>query len=228
MKTIKEINEHLLKNGYTSRSANRIFNFLSDKIENKEDFEIEFMFGENEFEDFKEWYEKENDSNTTFTDDDFVKGDFIHLKDGLDVLMLSYLFNGEFVCTDGWSLYKMTLTNDTRTCTKEEIEKVEERLHLNGIKFCYDCDELEPLQEQKNDKDVKSEKLNDLDDNYLNGIFSIISDLFGYDYDKIEIEAKEAIENIIANLHDNKMSPSERASLDNALNVLVQLGKMYE
>ena len=228
MKTIKEINEHLSKNGYTSRSANRIFDFLSDKIENKEDFEIEFMFGENEFEDFKEWYEKESDSMPAFTDDDFVKGDFIHLNDGLDVLMLSYLFNGEFVCTDGWSLLKLTLTNEARTCTKEEIAKVEERLHLNGIKFCYDCDELEPLQEPKNDKDVKSEKLNDLDDDYLNGIFSIISDLFVKDYDKIEIEAKEAIENIIANLHDNKMSPSERASLNDALNVLVQLGKMYE
>lgn len=228
MKTIKEINEHLLKNGYTSRSANRIFNFLSDKIENKEDFEIEFMFGENEFEDFKEWYEKENDSKTAFTDDDFVKGDFIHMYNDLDVLMLSCLFNGEFVCTDGFSLLKLTLTNDARACTKEEMAKVEERLYLNGIKFCYDCDDLEPLQEQENDKDVKSEKINDIDDDNLNVIFSIISDLFGKDYDKIEIEAKDAIENIIANLHDNKMSPSERASLNDALNVLVQLGKMYE
>ena len=46
--------------------------------------------------------------------------------------------------------------------------------------------------------------------------------------DKLEVGAKEAIENIIANLHSGELSGKETKSVIDALNVLVELGKMYE
>lgn len=46
--------------------------------------------------------------------------------------------------------------------------------------------------------------------------------------DKLEVDAKEAIENIIANLHSGELSDKETKRLLDALNVLVELGKMYE
>lgn len=46
--------------------------------------------------------------------------------------------------------------------------------------------------------------------------------------DKLEVDAKEAIENIVANLHSGKLMGKESQSLIDALNVLVELGKMYE
>ena len=46
--------------------------------------------------------------------------------------------------------------------------------------------------------------------------------------DKLEVDAKAAIENIIANLHSGELSDEETNSVIDALNVLVELGKMYE
>lgn len=46
--------------------------------------------------------------------------------------------------------------------------------------------------------------------------------------DELEINAKEAIENIIANLHEGSMNEKEKESVVDALKVLVELGKMYE
>jgi hypothetical protein len=46
--------------------------------------------------------------------------------------------------------------------------------------------------------------------------------------DELEIDAKEAIENIIANLHEGNMNEKEKESVVDALKVLVELGKMYE
>lgn len=46
--------------------------------------------------------------------------------------------------------------------------------------------------------------------------------------DKLEVDAKGAIENIIANLHSGELSDKETKSVLDALNVLVELGKMYE
>jgi hypothetical protein len=46
--------------------------------------------------------------------------------------------------------------------------------------------------------------------------------------DELEINAKEAIENIIANLHEGSMNEKEKESVVDSLKVLVELGKMYE
>jgi len=46
--------------------------------------------------------------------------------------------------------------------------------------------------------------------------------------DKLEMDSKDAIENIIANLHSGELSDKETKRVLDALNVLVELGKMYE
>lgn len=46
--------------------------------------------------------------------------------------------------------------------------------------------------------------------------------------DMLEIGAKYAIENIIANIHSGSMDEKEKESVVDSLKVLVELGKMYE
>ena len=46
--------------------------------------------------------------------------------------------------------------------------------------------------------------------------------------DELEIDAKEAIENIIANIHAGTMDEKEKGNVISALKGLVELGKMYE
>ena len=46
--------------------------------------------------------------------------------------------------------------------------------------------------------------------------------------DELEIKAKEAIENIIANIHAGTMDEKEKGNVISALKGLVELGDMYE
>ena len=46
--------------------------------------------------------------------------------------------------------------------------------------------------------------------------------------DELEIDAKEAIENIIANIHAGTMDEKEKGNVISALRGLVELGNMYE
>ena len=46
--------------------------------------------------------------------------------------------------------------------------------------------------------------------------------------DMLEIDAKNAVENIIANIHAGKMDEQERKNVILALQGLVTLGEMYE
>lgn len=227
MKTIKEINEHLLKVGYTCRSMNRICDFLDGIIE-KDEFEVEFTLGENEFEDFKEWFNSEEVKKHKFADDEFMKGDFIHVEKDLDVLVLSDLVDGHFVGTNGTIIHQYELTDESRPCNEYEIKKVENHLEDNGVAFCYDCDELEPTNLKKISTFEEAEKLCEENKKLINELLRDVFAEKSKSYDKIEIEAKEAIENIIANLHESKITNGEREQLDAALDILIELGKMYE
>lgn len=204
MKTLEEIKEHLSEVGYNKQAMLQIEAFLLGGGMIRPNEELEFIKGKGDFEDFMEWYVNDEEEDSKFDDDEFTKGDFIHVEDGIDVLCLSDLFNGQFVGTTGTIIHKYELTKDSRPCFEEEILKIEKALEDNGVEFCYDCDELEPYS-IKEEEDIPSECL-----------------------DCLEIRCKEAIENIVANLHGGEIAKEEKECLLDSLNVLAELGKMYE
>lgn len=57
MKTLEEVNKHLLEVGYTHKALDRIVSFLigAGVLEAK-DYEIECIDGDNDFQDFLNWY----------------------------------------------------------------------------------------------------------------------------------------------------------------------------
>ena len=164
-------------------------------------------------------------------------------------------FNGEQVTT-------LVLTDESRPCNEDEIEKLVRRLNANGFNFCFVDNEFKPFticascvgckEETENSKEIdelnKSYKeLCEIaesmsDDNPFKGVAKLIVESLGTMVDEVkevskndselidelEIEAKEAIENIIANIHSCTMDEKERENVVSALKGLVELGKMYE
>lgn len=202
MRTEKEVNDYLRGFALKSNDVDFILGFLCAK----EIKPCEFYSTKSgiSFKEFVEWFN--NDSDSKFSDDEFSKGDFIHVEDEMDVLVLSELQDGKFVGTNGTIIHQYELTKGSRPCFEEEILNVEKKLEENGILFCYECDELEPLIEEIDDNDKET------------------SD----DIDELEVQCKDAIENIMANIHEGKLSTIELKSIIEAMNALVVLGSLYE
>lgn len=74
MKTLEEVNKHLLKVGYTVKTIDRIVSFLigAGLLEAK-DYEIECIEGEKDFKDFLDWYNEEKDLNKESINEDLNK-----------------------------------------------------------------------------------------------------------------------------------------------------------
>lgn len=260
MKTLEEVKAHLVEVGYNHADMPRIEGFLFGKgLYEGDEFEIEYIDGDHDFYDFKDWFNGKEKTKTPIDWSEFGFGDFIHVEKDLDVIALGYIFDGKFVGTTGNIIHVFELTNESRPCDEHEIEIIENKLRENGITFCEGVEEFVPLDMCKECKlektnDDWNEKLNsnmkDLrkiaesmsNDNPLKDLAMAVTEELAKIVsetienvntnnaciDKLEVDAKEAIENIIANLHSGELSDKEKKSIIDALNVLVELGKMYE
>ena len=263
MKTLEEVKAHLSKKGYNPEDMPRIEGFLfGSGLFEGDEFEIEYMSGTNSFFDFKDWFNGKDEKKSEIDWSEFGFGDFIHVQEGIDVVLLGGICGRYFACFNGKQATTLVLTEESRPCNEDEIEKVVRQLNANGFNFCFVDNEFKPFtmcdgcvgckEETENSKEIdelnKSYKeLCEIadsmsDDNPFKSIAKSIVEGFGKMMDEVkdaekndseiidelEIDAKEAIENIIANIHAGTMDEKERENVVSALNGLVELGKMYE
>ena len=262
MKTLEEVKAHLVEVGYNREDMPRIEGFLFGKgLYEGDEFEIEYIDGDHDFYDFKDWFNGEEKTNTPIDWSEFGIGDFIHVEKDMDVLLLSDIYNGRFVGTTGNIVHQFKITEESRPCDEDEFGNVIKKLENNGIDFRFATDELVPCgvrsevekKQLKEDIDKTREELKKNYDEFC-GLVNIVDDkspLKSFaldlkamldaaindtlkedeeevDIDKLEIESKQAIENIIANLISGEMAKLEREKIINALKVLIELGETYE
>ena len=264
MKTLEEVKAHLAKNGYNPEDMPRIEGFLfGSGLFEGDEFEIEYMGGTNSFFDFKDWFNGKDEQKSEIDWSEFGFGDFVHVQKGIDVVLLGGIYNEKIVCvTDICEVNSFLVTDETRPCNEEEIEKVVKRFNANGLNFCFVDNEFKTYamcnycagckEETENSKEI--DELNKSNeelcriadsmsgDNPFKSVAKTIVESLGKMVDEVkeaekddselidelEIDAKEAIENIIANIHAGTMDEKERENVVSALNGLVELGKMYE
>lgn len=201
MKTLEEVKKYLNEVGHSQFAIHKIEGFLLGNGMLGKDYEMEYMIGGNDFDDFMNWFNGKTKTGKKFDDDEFQKGDFIHVEKGIDVICLSDVFDGKFVGTNGTIIHKYEFTNESRPCDEKEMQAIKDKLKEQGVCFCFECDELEPLYE----KEVIGEYL-----------------------DELEIRCKESIENIFANLHGGDLKKVEKDMLVGCMESLCVLGKEYE
>lgn len=262
MKTLEEVKAHLLEVGYRNDEIPIIEGFLFGKgLYEGEEFEIEYIDGDHDFYDFKDWFEGKEQPKSKIDWNDFSIGDFIHVEKDMDALLLSDIYNGKFVGTTGNIIHQFKVTEESRPCYEDEMGKVLDKLENNGVDFRYATNELVPCgvrseveknklkenisktrEELKKNYDEFCELVNIIDDKSPLKSFSlelkamlddVINDTLKedeeeVDIDKLEIESKQAIENIIANLLSGEMDELEREKIIDALKVLIELGETYE
>ena len=264
MKTLEEVKAHLSNVGYKSNEIPVIEGFLFGKgLYEGDEFEMEFIFGDNSFFDFKDWFNGEDENKSEIDWSEFGFGDFIHVQEGIDVVLLGGIHDEKIVCvTDRCEVKSFLVTDETRPCNEEEIEKVVKRFNANGLNFCFVDNEFKPYtmcnycagckEETENSKEIdelnKSYKelceITDSmsEDNPFKSVAKTIVESLGKMVDEVsecdkddstiidelEIDAKEAIENIIANIHAGSMDEKEKGNVISALRGLVELGNMYE
>ena len=263
MKTLEEVKAHLNSVGYKNEEIPIIEGFLFGKgLYEGDEFEMEFIFGDNNFFDFKDWFNGEDEKKSEIDWSEFGFGDFIHVQEGIDVVLLGGIHGGVFVGFNGKQVVDLVLTDESRPCNEEEIEKVVKRLNAHGLNFCFVDNEFKPcpmcdsctgckndtgnikeIEELNNSYKELCEIANSMsEDNPFKGIAKSIVKSIGTMVDEVnecdkddsmivdelEIDAKEAIENIIANIHAGTMDEKEKGNVISALRGLVELGNMYE
>lgn len=259
MKTLAEVKAHFKNVGYRHQDMPRIEGFLFGKgLFEGDEFEIEFMCGERDFYDFKDWFNGEEQEKEPIDWSEFGYGDFIHVEDDLNVFVLSDIYDNTFVGVNGNSIYVFSLTEESRPCDEQEIEEVENNLKKAGFSYCYDNGDFIPFDKCKA---CENEKSNDCLENKLKldmvelrkiaesmskdnplkdfamtmtrDLEKIVSTTLEKGktcdcVDKLEVDAKDAIENIVAAIHANELDPQEKELVIGALEALVILGHEYE
>lgn len=265
MKTLEEVKAHVDKVGYNQLAIQKIEGFLIGNGLLGSDFEMEYMIGERTFDDFRTWFnsEKKEECKKEIDWGEFGFGDFIHVQDGIDAVLLGGVHYDHMVCVNDRCEVKCFIVNDeTRPCNEEEIESLMKTLNKRGITFrfetnefikknkCYDCagckEEMEvckEIDELINDYEQLCKISDSMSaDNPCKGMAKAIVEMVGAMVDEVkevveddsasidmlEIGAKDAIENIIANIHAGTINENERKAVINAMRGLVELGKMYE
>lgn len=262
MKTLEEVKAHVNVVGYSQSAIDSIDGFLTGKDMLSEETEMEYMLGDKTFIDFKTWFNSEEKKKSEIDWDEFGFGDFIHVQDGIDVVLLGGIHGCVFVGFNGKQVVDLVLTKESRPCNEDEIDRMIRQLNAHGLNFCFVDNEFKPCpicdsctgckNETENSNEI--EELNNSykelcgiadsmsEDNPLKCIAKSIVEIIGkivdemnecdkddsMIIDEIEIDAKEAIENIIANIHAGTMDGKERENVISALKGLVELGKMYE
>lgn len=266
MKTLEEVKAHVHCVGYNQLAIQKIDGFLLGNGLLGEEFEMEYMIGERTFDDFRAWFnsEKKEECKQEIDWDEFGFGDFIHVQDGIDVVLLGGIHDENIVCVnDRCEVKCFFVNNETRPCNEEEIEDIVAKMNRNGIDFCFvnnefipknvccgDCDKCGLVENESQSIDELIKNYDELcaiaesmsEDNPCKGMAKAIVEMVGQMVkevnecdkdnsaiiDELEIDAKDAIENIIANIHEGNMNEKEKESVVDALKVLVELGKMYE
>ena len=262
MKTLDEVKAHVNVVGYSQSAIDSIDGFLTGKDMLGEDYEMEYIIGKRDFYDFITWFNSDEKPKEEIDWSEFGFGDFIHVQEGIDVVLLGGIYGCYFACFNGEQATTLVLTDESRPCNEDEIEKLVRRLNDNGFNFCFVDNEFKPFtmcdccagckEETENSKEIdelnKSYKeLCEIadsmsDDNPFKSIAKSIVESIGLMVDevnecdkddsmiidKLEISAKGAIENIIANIHAGTMDEKEKENVVSALKGLVELGNMYE
>lgn len=263
MKTLEEVKAHVCKIGYNQLAIQKIEGFLLGNGLLGEEFEMEYMIGERTFDDFRNWFNGVEAKKQEIDWDEFGFGDFIHIQDGIDVVLLGGIHGEEVVCVNDRCEVKCFLVNDeTRPCNEEEMESLIKAINKCGFNFCfannefirktkcYDCVGCDVNQQVDYDINELYESYEELcriaesmsEDDPCKGMAKAIVEMVGAMVDDVkestksdsefidmlEIGAKDAIENIIANIHAGTLGEKEKNNVINALQGLVELGEMYE
>ena len=263
MKTLEEVKAHVDKVGYNQLAIQKIEGFLLGNGLLGGDFEMEYMIGERTFDDFRTWFNMEEEKKSEIDWSEFGFGDFIHVQKGIDVVLLGGIYDGNVVCYNGECIVKLILTSQSRPCNEHEIESLVRMMNRIGIDYCFvknvfihkdvcccDCDECkftekenQPIEELNKDYEELCRIADSMsEDNPCKGMAKAIVEMVGKMMDEVkeeekddsasidmlEIDAKDAIENIIANIHACTMDEKERKNVILALQGLVTLGKLYE
>ena len=262
MKTLEEVKAHVDKVGYNQLAIQKIEGFLLGNGLLGGDFEMEYMIGERTFDDFRTWFNMEEEKKSEIDWSEFGFGDFIHVQDGVDVILLGGIHGCGFVGFNGKQVVGLVLTDESRPCNEEEIYIMIKRLNAHGLNFCFVDNEFKlcPIcnpctgckKETENSREI--EELNNnyeelcriadsmSEDNPFKSVAKSIVEGLGKMMDEVkeaekddsasidmlEIDAKDAIENIIANIHACTMDEKERKNVILALQGLVTLGKLYD
>lgn len=263
MKTLEEVKAHVDKVGYNQLAIQKIEGFLLGNGLLGEEFEMEYMIGERTFDDFRTWFNGEEHQETPIDWSEFGFGDFIHVQEGIDVILLGGIHDEKIVCVnDRCEVKRFVVTDETRPCNEEEIESLVKKMNERGINFCFvnnefvfkssceGCDGCNVMEQMGCDINELYESYDELcriadsmsEDNPFKSVAKTIVESLGKMVDEVkevgkddselidelEIDAKEAIENIIANIHAGSMDEKEKGNVISALKGLVELGKMYE
>ena len=263
MKTLEEVKTHVFNVGYNQLAIQKIEGFLLGNGLLGEEFEMEYMIGGRDFDDFRNWFNSKEEEKSEIDWYGFGFGDFIHVQDGIDVVLLGGIYNEKIVCVnDKCEVNCFIVTDETRPCDEDEIESLLKKMNERGINFCFannefvsksSCEECVGCDVNENlDMDIKAldksyEELCRIvesmsEDNPFTNIAKDIAESIGKMVedakeeakcdstiiDELEIDAKEAIENIIANIHAGSMDEKEKGNVISALKGLVELGNMYE
>ena len=262
MKTLEEVKAHVDKVGYNQLAIQKIEGFLLGNGLLGEEFEMEYMIGERTFDDFRTWFNMEEEKKSEIDWSEFGFGDFIHVQDGVDVVLLGGIYGCVFVGFNGEQVVDLVLTKESRPCNEEEIDMMIRRLNAHGLNFCFVDNEFKPcpmcdsctgckndtgnikeIEELNNSYKELCEIANSMsEDNPFKGIAKSIVKSIGTMVDEVnecdkddsmivdelEIDAKGAIENIIANIHAGTLEEKEKHNVIAALKGLVELGGMYE
>ena len=263
MKTLEEVKAHVNVVGYNQIALQKIEGFLLGNGLLGDDYEMEYMIGERTFDDFRTWFNGEEHQETPIDWSEFGFGDFIHVQDGIDVILLGGVHDEKIVCVnDRCEVKRFVVTDKTRPCNEEEIESLVKKMNAREINFCFvnnefvskktceecvGCNVKEQLDYDFNELNKSYEDLCKVaesmsEDNPFKCVAKTIVESLGKMVDEVkevgkedselidelEIDAKEAIENIIANIHAGSMDEKERENVISALRGLVELGNMYE
>ena len=263
MKTLEEVKAHVDKVGYNQLAIQQIEGFLLGNGLLGEEFEMEYMIGERTFDDFRTWFNSEVENKPEIDWSEFGFGDFIHVQEGIDVILLGGIHYEKIVCVnDRCEVKRFVVTDKTRPCNEEEIESLVKKMNAREINFCFvnnefvskktceecvGCNVKEQLDYDFNELNKSYEDLCKVaesmsEDNPFKCVAKTIVESLGKLVDEVkelciedselidelEIDAKEAIENIIANIHAGTMDEKEKGNVISALRGLVELGNMYE
>lgn len=143
MKTLKEVKAHVNKVGYNQLAIQKIEGFLLGNGLLGEEFEMEYMIGERDFDDFRNWFNSEDKNKPEIDWSEFGFGDFIHVQYGIDVVLLGGIHDKNIVCVNDRCEAKcFIVTDETRPCNEEEMESLIKALNEGGINFCFENNEF--------------------------------------------------------------------------------------
>lgn len=217
MKTLEEVKAHVNVVGYSQSAIDSIEGFLIGKDMLSEDTEIEYMIGDKTFFDFKTWFDSEVNKKSEIDWDEFGFGDFIHVQDGIDVVLLGGIYDGKVVCFNGKNIFRLVLIDQSRPCNEQEIESLVSTMNRNGIDYCFvknefvyksvcccDCSECnftekenQPIEELKKNYDELCDLAESIsDDSHFKDFAKSVVESLG----KIVEDVKEAEKNDSASI----------------------------